>query len=198
MPFVLNRPALFLCLAAAALAADKDAKFTARPAASYPAHQTVAQVTIGVEPFVDEEQARAAFGKNSPYKYGVLPVLVVIQNDGPKTIRLDAMKVEYIGHRERVEATPAAEVKYLNSPRRPQVMTGPTGKPKILKGKKNPLDTWEIEGRAFAAKMIPPGQSASGFFYFQAVHGKGSRLYMSGLSEADTGKELFYFEIPMQ
>ena len=198
MPFLLNRPALFLCLAAVALAADKDVKFTARPAASYAAHQSNAQVTVGVEPFVGDEQARTAFGKNNPYKYGVLPVLVVIQNDSGKAIRADRLKVEYVGDRSRVEATPAAEVKFLNAPRRPQVMSGPTGAPKVLKRKKNPLDAWEIEGRAFAAKMIPPGNSASGFFYFQAIHQKGSRVYLSGLSEADTGKELFYFEIPIE
>ncbi len=197
MPFVLNRPALFLCLAAAAVAADKDVKFTARPADSYAARQSNAQVTVGVEPFVNDEQARTAFGKNNPYKYGVLPVLVVIQNDSGKALRADRLKLEYIGRHDRVEATPAAEVKFLTAPRRPQVMSGPTGAPKVLK-RKNPLDTWEIEGRAFAAKMIPPGQSASGFFYFQTVHQKGSRLYLSGLSEADTGKELFYFEILME
>jgi hypothetical protein len=197
MTFILNRPALFLCLTAAALAADKDVKFTARPAASYAAHQSNAQVTVGVEPFVTDEQARTAFGKNNPYKYGVLPVLVVIQNDSGNAIRADRLKIEYIGHRDRVEATPAAEVRFLNAPRRPQAMPGPTGIPKVLK-RKNPLDTWEIEGRAFAAKMIPPGQSASGFFYFQAVHERGARIYLSGLSEAGTGKDLFYFEIPME
>ena len=77
-------------------------------------------------------------------------------------------------------------------------MTGPTGTPKVIRNKKNPLDSWEIEGRAFAAKMIPPGQSASGFFYFQTDYQKGARLYLTGLSEADTGTELFYYEIPMQ
>jgi hypothetical protein len=76
------------------------------------------------------------------------------------------------------------------------VITGPGGKPKIL-AKKNPLDAWEIEGRAFAAKMLPPGQSASGFFYFRTGLQHGATIYLNGLTEAATGKELFYFEIPL-
>ena len=181
-----------------ATAADKDVRFSPAPAASYPAHQTNAQVTVAADPFDTEEKVKTAFGKNNPNPFGVLPMLVVIQNDSGKAIRAEQMKLEYIGSdRSRVAATPAADVRYLKGPRRPNVMAGPTGVPKVLK-RKNPLDSWEIEGRAFAAKMIPPGQSASGFFYFEAKFHPGSRLYLTGLSEADTGKELFYYEIPFE
>ncbi|MDE3196119.1 MAG: hypothetical protein KGN84_07240, partial [Acidobacteriota bacterium] len=62
----------------------------------------------------------------------------------------------------------------------------------------SPLAEWEIEGRAFTAKMIPPGQSASGFVYFQAPDASdAATLDISGLVNASTGKELFYFEIPL-
>ena len=181
-----------------AQAADKDARFTPGAAASYAAHQTNAKVTVGAEPFVAEDKVKAAFGKNDPNRFGVLPVLVVIQNDGTKAIRADRIRLEFIGpDRGRVAATPASEVRFLRGPRRPDVMSGPSGKPKVLK-RKNPLNAWEIEGRAFAAKMIPSGQSAAGFFYFETAYHPGSRLYITGLMEADTGNELFYFEIPFE
>lgn len=199
MPFVFKRLVLSISIAAALagynLAADKEARFTAEPAARYP-HQTVAKVTIGVQAFVSEQATRPAFGKKSPYKEGILPVLVVIQNDSAKAIRVEDMKVQYQGpDRSRVAATPAADVKYLGGARKPNVAIGPTG-PKISR-RKGPLDTWEIEGRAFSAKMIPPGESASGFFYFQTGYQKGASLYLTGLTEADTGNELFYFEVPL-
>ena len=54
------------------------------------------------------------------------------------------------------------------------------------------------EGRAFAAKMLPPGESASGFFYFQVPHRAGSVLYITGIREASTRRELFYIEIPFE
>lgn len=198
MASVFNRLALILSIAALTSAAKEPPPFKAAPAGSYRAHQTNAKVTIGVDAVTSDEKAKPAFGKNNPYEHGVLPVLVVIQNDSGKALRADRLKLEFLGPTgSRVTATPAADVKYLTGPRRPGVISGPTGRPKVLK-RKNPLNTWEIEGRAFSAKMIPAGESASGFFYFETRYYPGSRLYLTGLTEADTGKELFYFEIPFE
>ena len=196
MPFVFKR--LFLFLSIAAFAADKESvKFEARPAAEYKARQTNAKVTIGTQAFVSDDDARAPFGKNNPYKYGILPVLLVVQNDSAQAISLEGIKVEYVtADRSRIYATPAKDVRFVNSGEKPNVTIGPTG-PKLGKQKKNPLAEWEIEGRAFAAKMLPPGQSASGFFYFQTGFMRSSTLYVSGLKDARSGEELFYFEIPL-
>jgi hypothetical protein len=45
--------------------------------------------------------------------------------------------------------------------------------------------------------MIPPGETASGFFYFQTGHRTGSTLFVSGLKEAASNQELIYFELPL-
>jgi|SRR5579864_635781 len=199
MPFIFKRLVLFLSITAA-LAADKDTiAFRPEPAASYAHRQTNAPVTIGVEPYSTQDKEKTAFGKLDLYRFGVLPVLVVMQNDSDKAIRLDNLTVQYNGpNGNHVEATPAKDVRYLNGPRRPDVVPGPTGAPKVGRSKKNPLDAWEVEGRAFAAKMLPPNQAASGFFYFQTGLQRGATIYLSGLSDAASGKDLFYFEIPLE
>lgn len=198
MPFLFKRLVLFLSIAAA-LAADKEPAFHAGPAASYKHHQTNGKVTIGVDPYVDRDKAEAAFGKVNPYELGILPVLVVIQNDGNQAIRLNRVQAVYTGPQgDKVEATPASDVRYLRGPRRPDLVGGPPGRAKIGRNKKNPLDAWEIEGRAFAAKMLPAGQTASGFFYFQTGLQRGATLYLNGLAEASSGQELFYYEIPLE
>jgi len=197
MPFVFKNLALLLSISAV-FAADKETPFRASPAATYASHQSNAQITIGVDPYVTNDKVQVAFGKLEPSQFGILPVLVVIQNDSKQAIRLDRIKVEYVGpNRERVEFTPARDVKYLKPPQRPSSIDGPLGKVKVLKTKKNPLDTWEIEGRAMSAKILPPGESASGFFYFQTIMQPGSSIYINGLYEAATGKEIFYFELPL-
>src|SRR6266404_5552452 len=197
MPFVFKRLALILSIAAA-WAADKETPFKAQPAASYPAHQSVEKITVGVDPYTASEKLKTAFGKLDPNEHGVLPVLVVIQNDTDKTIRLSGLKLEYLGpNRERIEATPAKEVRYLRPPQRPNMIGGPAGKVKVLKTKKNPLAAWEIEGRSFAAQMLPPGNTASGFFYFQTVLQPKATIYLNGMTEAGTGKEILYFEVPL-
>ena len=178
-------------------AADKDQKFAVGPATSYPGHQTNEKVTIGVQAFVSDEDTKPAFGKNNPYKYGVLPVLMVIQNNSDKAIHIEELEAQYIPPGGgRVEATPAQDVRYLSAPGKPKMIPGPTGTPKVLK-RKNPLGSWEIEGRGFSAKMIPPGEAASGFVYFQTGFQRSSKIYLSGLKEAGSNRELFYFEIPL-
>jgi len=196
MPRIFKRLALLLSIAAA-FAADKDkAAFRPPPLTSLEHRQTNAQLTISVDPYASPDKAKTAFGKLDPYQYGVLPVLVVIQNDSGKTIRVDKLKAEYVGpHGDRVDATPAKDVKYLRAPNRPSVIPGPIGK---ISSRKNPLDAWEIEGRALAAEMLPAGQSASGFLYFETGLQRGATIYLSGLTEAASGKELLYFEIPLQ
>src|SRR5499427_7199341 len=110
MPFVFKRLVLLLSIAAAAgLADDKETPFKAAPAGSYASHQTNAQVTIGVEPYSSGDKVKVAFGKLDPYQYGVLPVLVVIQNDSAQSIRMDRVRVDYMApDGNHVDATPAA------------------------------------------------------------------------------------------
>lgn len=189
---------LFLSIVVA-LGADKDKRFEAGPAGSYPARQTIQQLTIAADPFATEAKTRQAFGKLNPNRYGVLPVLVVMENESSQALSLEALRVAYItADGQKIEATPADEVRYAAGPRRPRVVPGPLPPlPGSSSRRKTPLDAWEIEGRAFVAKMLPPKESASGFFYFQAPHRAGAKLFVSGIRVAATGQELFFFEIPL-
>jgi hypothetical protein len=198
MPFVFKRLALLMSIAAA-FAADKRTPFQPPSAESMAHRQTNEQVTIGADPFSTAGKARTAFGKLDPNQYGVLPVLVVIQNDSKQTLDAGRLEVRYKGPGQAaVDYTPAADVKFLRGVRPPGYIGTPTGGTAVMRGKKNPLDVWEIEGHAFSAKMIPPGRAASGFFYFQADLKPGATIYLSGLAGAGGGKELFYFEIPLE
>src|ERR1035438_326982 len=96
MPFVFKRLALLMSIAAA-FAADKETPFRAPAVTSMEHRQTNAPLTIGAEPYVEGDKVKVAFGKLVPYHYGVLPVLVVIQNNGHQSIRLDKLKAEYVG-----------------------------------------------------------------------------------------------------
>jgi hypothetical protein len=149
-------------------------------------------------PFVTDEQTEAAFGKKNPNKYGVLPVLVILENGTGKALRLNlqAEFIEPTGH--HLEATPAGDVVFIGGNTRPPKLPGTNPLPLPRRSKRGPLNTWEIEGRAFNSKLLPAGDSVSGFFYFQTAQRPGSRLYLTGIKDAASGKDYFYFEIPMQ
>jgi hypothetical protein len=183
--------------------ADKkeEVKFSPEPVQSYPSKQTNENVTIAVKAYDTEDLAHTAFGKLHPYQYGILPVLVIVQNDTNETLALDRINIKYSDFNgQQIDATPAADVPFtVEGPRRPSA--GGDGNPippELRKKHKNPLGGPEIQTRAFAAKMLPPHDSAYGFFYFQAHYRPGDSIYINRIRRAGSGKELFYFDIPFK
>ncbi len=152
-------------------------------------------MTIGADPYISGDKMTAAFGKLIPYQYGILPVLIAIKNDSGQTIQIKNLKAEYVGpNGDRIESTPAKEVRFARPVKRPNVPITPVPIPK----RKNPLEAWEIEGRSLAAEVIPAGNVAYGFIYFQTGLERGAKLYLSGITAVATGKELMFFEIPLE
>src|SRR4029077_17140927 len=183
----MGRVALIVLLSiTAAVAADKDkARFAPGPASSYRGHQTADQITIAAVPFITDEQTRTAFDKVNPNKNGVLPVLVSLEKGTGEDLRLE-LETDYVdpGGRHLV-AIPAEDVQRYNGVTKPPKLgANPLPIPLPHREKKGPLNIWEIGGRAFAAKLLPVGDSVFGFFYFLTEHLPGSHLYLTGLKDA--------------
>jgi hypothetical protein len=184
----------------AAWAVDKDkGRFAPGPASSYPNRQTQEKITVAAVPYTTDAQAATAFGKVKPHEYGILPVLIVIQNDTGKALRVN-LKAQYItSEGEHVDSMPAADVLRYQAIRKTPGMPKPSPLPIPLPSgnKKGPLNTPEIEGREFSVHLIPPGESAHGFVYFRAWETRKAMVYLTGLSDATNGQEYFFFEIPL-
>jgi len=192
---------VLLCLTLAHAAEKDRPQFSPGPVSSFQARQTSDRVTVAARPHLKEADLRAAFGKLNPNDYGILPILVLIVNDSDQTLSFDSLRVELLTpDRRRLEATPAADLRFLAGPSKPDMTPLPIPgrtSPRVPR-RKSPLSAWGIEGRAFSARMLPPRESASGFFYFQTRFRGGSTLFLTGLRQAATGKELFYFELPLE
>ncbi len=148
---------------------------------------------IAAVKFEADPETKPLFGIN-PNEYGVLPVLLILENQGGETLMLDRMRVSYQYGRMEVLPTPAQELPSILAPRRPRVgMTAPIPLPK----KKNPLARVEFESRAFSAKTLLKGETAHGFLYFETRHRTNAFLYVTGIREGISGKELFYAEVPI-
>jgi len=197
----MKRVALIVLLSIpAAMAVDKDkGHFVPGPASSYPGHQTQEGITIAAVPYITEEQAKSAFGKVNPYEHGILPVLVIIENGSGSALRLN-MKVQFVDpENHHLDDYPADDLIYYQGVRKPPHLGPPSALPIPLprSHKKGPLNTPEIINRALSVKLIPNGEKAYGFFYFEADYDPGSKLYLNGLSNASNGKEYFYFDLPL-
>ena len=174
-------------------------QFQARPASEY-AHQSADKVTVGAKPYDSQELVEEAFGKKADLlKYGVLPVLVVIENKRDKSLDLRDLEINLVGADGRhVEAVRPDEVMYLGTQGKRPPRVSPLPVPLPLPQKKNPLNAPEIPARAFVARMLAPGDSASGFFYFEARPESGDSIYLNGLRDARSGQETMYFEFPFE
>ena len=185
----MRRALIVLLSITAAFAVDKKPGFAPEPAASYPGHRTQEKITIAAKPYNTAELAGTAFGKVKPHERGILPVLVVMQNDTGKALALDLKHLEAM--------TPDDVIRFEAIQQRPGTKTATQRLPGVRTPKKGPLNTPEIEGRAFLMKLLPPGETAKGFVYFEADEVKGAQLYLTGIKDAASNQPYFYFEIPL-
>jgi hypothetical protein len=171
-------------------------QFRPKPAADYPSRQVIGKLTLAAVKYESDEECREPFGKLNPNEYGVLPVMLVLQNNGDETLLLDRMEVYYQVGSSRIEPTPSTDLPFLRPPKKPSL--GPSYPVPIpLPKKKNPMSNVDLDARAFTAKTLLKGESASGFFYFRTRHHRNSVIYVSGIREGRTNKEIFFAELPL-
>jgi hypothetical protein len=195
----MRRVAIIVLLSIATAAAADKARFAPKPAASYPGHQTMDKITIAAVPYTSEDQAKSAFDKVNPYKYGILPILVVIRNDTGKALRLN-LETELVDVQDhRLDPMKPSDVVLFDGAINKNWNAVPKPMPIPLPShKKGPLDTWEIEGRAFTARLVPEDESVFGFVYFNSALRPDSHLYVNGMADAASGKEYFSFDVPFE
>lgn len=176
--------------------ASEDKGFRAAAASVYP-HQQSENVTIGAKPYTSDEDVAAAFGKKIDFaRYGVVPVLIVIENKRNKAVDLRDLQTSLVATDGRqAKSVPPEDLPFLAAEGHSRNQTGV--KLPVHIPKKNPLNSPEIAIRAFAAKMLAPGDSASGFVYFEAHSESGDKLYVNGMRDARTQQDLLYFEFPL-
>jgi len=157
--------------------ACKDAHSNEKVTAAIELYNSPPKSDIFITPYVQE---------------GLLPVFLVITNDGDQPIALTSMRAELV-------TSGRAKLESLNNDdifRR----VGPIPLPGNTKNKKAQKQYQEILAANFAAEAVEPHTTKSGFLFFdvsdvkQAV--QGSHIYLTGIRDA-SGNELMYFDIPV-
>lgn len=190
-----------LLLACAAPSSDKTIP-AAQPAATYPAHESHAneKVSIGIDPY--DNDAKAAAFKVKYKNYSVLPVRLIISNDGDAPLMLDNMKIELItASKDKLQ--PAIIDDILRKLARPEKAVSRSPLPIPLPHDRNPISRdarQEIETLMFVNVPVTPHSTNSGFLFFDIAGidnpESQAHLFISGIRAGD--QELFYFDIPME
>ena len=177
-------------------------------AKTYPAHESHEdeKVSIAVDPY-DMPDKAAIFVVN--YRdQGFLPMQFIVSNDGDQPLSLIDMQAELITA-DRSKIPPATtDDLYRRLGRQTRRGDEPARNPlpvpiprKKMKPTVSKEAQAEIESMQFGARAVEAHALQSGFLIFD-VEGlanplAGAHLYVHGLRDQN-GKELFYFEIPME
>jgi hypothetical protein len=135
---------------------------------------------------------------------GILPVLLIITNDGDQPIRLKGMRAEWITERRsKLGALDVDDVyrrvAHIQGSSTPRTV-GPITLPGGNKNKKAQQQYDEIMRAHFGAEAVEPHTTRSGFLFFDVANVQqpvaGAHIYLTGMQE-NSGNELMYFEIPV-
>ncbi len=196
---------LAVALSALALWAYKDfVPPRAENANSYPskdAHPTE-KVTAAIDVYNTAPKDQIF---STPYNQeGILPVLLIVTNDGDQPISVKDMHAELVtSGRAKLEALETEDVfrrvAHINGSSTAPARVGPIP----LSGNKNKKAQKqydEITAAHFAAQAVEPHTTKSGFLFFDIDGVKqplaGAHLYLTGVRDAG-GNELLYFDIPV-
>jgi hypothetical protein len=174
-------------------------------AANYPAHESHPNelVTVGIDIYTG---AKASIFKQNYAERGMVPVLVVITNNGDKPIELANMNVQLITVDRHAKIEPASEEDIFRRFSRTEHRGDePSKLPFPLPGRGPKVGVkkdvrQEVEAALFQARAVEAHSTQSGFMFFD-VSGiddplTGARLYFTGLRN-NNGQELMYFEISL-
>ena len=196
---------LFLVLPTSAEKGEAPKAFHAK---TYPARDEhpSEQVTIAADPF--DTPQKAAFFAGRYRERGLLPMRLIITNDGDQPVSLADLKIELITV-DKVKITPAERddiYRRLSHLKRRGDEPSRNPLPVPLPRRKTPASVdkeveEELEAMQFRALAVEPRSTRSGFLFFD-VQGlshplAGARLYISGLKDEE-GQPLIFFEIAME
>ena len=173
-------------------------------AKTYPAHETHdnEKFSIAADPYDMPDKTAGVFTVD--YKQeGLLPIFMILSNDGDQPVSLMNMKVTLVT-RKRVKIDPSQPEDIYRR------LTRATSRPdersrfpiphKRNKGISEATRD-EVENSQFLARAVEAHANQAGFLFFD-VQGldnplAGAKLEITGLMDAK-GNELFFFEIPME
>lgn len=182
--------------------------FTPPPAAharTYPAHESHddEKVSIAIDP-VDLPEKEGIF-KVKYRDYGFLPIRVIISNDGDKTVMLQDLKIEYMTYRrdKLAPATDADIYRRLVKPSKADDSKPGMRLPFPVGKKKEPISKdvrEEYESAQFLTVPVTPHATHSGYLFFDVngIDSPEAGAHVSFLGLKVEGKELFYFDIPLE
>lgn len=190
-----------------ASAAYKNLSVKVLPAKNYASHQSQGIVTIAADPYDSEKKIRTAFDVKGLTKLGVVPINIIISNEGPDSLSVNGSTISLLDpHHRTFEAIPTKEV--VEMVLRQRRRGG--GRPTSLGGiplPRSPIGkhAFEIETdfmRKSLKRRVRPRSTAWGFVFFQLPEREaalnGYKLYILNVENNKTKEKFLYFDVELK
>ena len=206
-----RRLALILAIIAACTLALYASKEYEAPkvskAATYRAHDAHAteKVTVAADPYNTAQ--KASIFRLKYLDRGVLPIYLIITNEGGAPVTLGKMSVQLVARERHAKLSPMEDQdifrRMTHAKRTDDVARTTSPLPFPTKHKVGGLkeeDQDEVERAMFQARAVEPNNTQAGFVFFDVSDLNdplaGATLYVTGIRDG-SGNELMYFEIPL-
>ena len=197
-------PPFLLGLAIPALASDHTPP-PVQPANSFAAVEVHddEKVAIAAEPY-DTREKESLF-RIDYLRHGVMPIRVIVTNNGDRPISLRDARILFLtAAGDKIQAAEPEDVERLLTDKERRgskfPMPGPLPSVKVKSKNGNKEIEEDFDTFEYQALVVEPHTTRAGFLFYDVSELdnplKGARLNLDKLRDAD-GKELFYFEIPL-
>jgi hypothetical protein len=196
-------PPFLLWLALPAMASDHTAP-PVQPATSFAAVEVhdEEKVAIAAEPYDTKE--KASIFKVDYLSHGVMPVRLIVTNNGDKPISLRDARILFLtAAGDKIQAAEPEDVERLMTRKEREgakvPMPGPIPAIKLKPKASNKEIEQDFDTFEYQALVVEPHTTRAGFLFYDVSELdhplRGAKLHLHELRDAE-GNELFYFEIP--
>lgn len=170
-----------------------------RVAGDYAAHQAFQNLVIGAYPGNTRERALEFFDTDKLFEKELMPVLIVVQNDGVFPVQLNEAQIFLVDKSgQRHSSIPYTDVLLeINSKKSKSNLPNIKDLHKLVK-KEMLLD---FEHKAFGEKLIAPGATDHGVVFFRLPADgnlEGHSLYFPEIVNVTNNARLMFFEFDLQ
>ncbi len=199
---------LVLCCSVPLLGGYKSVKVKVDRASTYPSYQRQGKVVIAADPYLTKEKIVTAFDAKDLEKLGIVPVNIILTNEGEEPVLLSGEDVTLLDSKNRsIGQIPAEEVvqtllnKSRGTSRRPVPTPFPLPRRDGGQGEAFDLGT-DFSNKSLKEARVAPDSTSFGFVFFQ-IQGNpkslsGFKIYIPEVRNLKTKQNLLFFEIELK
>ncbi len=205
MNILMKRLTITLLFTTLLLAPTLSGKYKIKPievkkAAQYPVHIDFQQVVIGAQVYDTEEEILELFDAKKMFQKGIMPVLLVVENNNSFALEMDGEDV-YLVTRDGTNVPPIPPIEVmLELVLKKPLDSYSTRKEIMLMQAVPPNMRMDFEHKSFGEKLIAPLGSDYGVVFFpllEDVELRGARLYLPEIRNMTDDNLLMFFEFPI-